>query len=253
MLTEIRKNAAYRCTTWRADVRRGSEEEVGGGGEVGLRRQATLRPRKSFGPRAHPHARTLSHTHRLATHTLARTHPLRGRLNFWIFCTNQWDYMVSTTYFPPPVSSFLRSARSRATPKGLALQPIGLERARGERAKVGGAKFLTARCGAESRCGEKKRASPSKSEHGTHASERERRRRRFMTFWRLFCSKFLQWTIFLDTKNDFLELKTENIDWQSREVDQETNNSTWEEICDVILRPSCDFGDCLKSFAEKNI
>ena len=76
MLTEIRKNAAYRCTTWRADVRRGSEEEVGGGGEVGLRRQATLRPRKSFGPRAHPHARTLSHSHTYLPHTLshARTH-----------------------------------------------------------------------------------------------------------------------------------------------------------------------------------
>jgi len=28
MLTEISKNAAYRCTTWWADVKRGSEEEV---------------------------------------------------------------------------------------------------------------------------------------------------------------------------------------------------------------------------------
>ena len=62
MLTEIRKNAAYRYTTWWADVRRGSEEEVEG---------TTRRPTTTT---------TAAHQKALGARTL--THPKIFSFNF---------------------------------------------------------------------------------------------------------------------------------------------------------------------------
>ena len=76
MLTEIRKNAAYRYTTWWADVRRGSEEEVK---EGGLRRQQQQKLHHHHHQRAHTHVRAARQHHQrgpqlLCSASLDNTH-----------------------------------------------------------------------------------------------------------------------------------------------------------------------------------
>ena len=112
MLTEIRKNAAYRCTTWRADVRRGSEEEVEGGGEVGLRRQQRCAHEKA-------HARTHSHSHthcpHADAHTHARTHSEADLIfEFFVLISGITWYLRRTS---PARLVFAQRSRQRRHPR----------------------------------------------------------------------------------------------------------------------------------------
>ena len=72
MSTEISKNGAYRCTTWRADVTKGSEEEVDGREGPRLLRRSLRKPRQNFGAKIEQRRQKVSTDHPINEATLSR-------------------------------------------------------------------------------------------------------------------------------------------------------------------------------------
>ena len=200
MLTEIRKNAAYRYTTWWADVRRGSEEEVErtreGPQQQHQQQQRIQKPAKR------------THTHTPNNFSLYFQREL-SQFHFFAWRVLITDYMLSTTDFP---SSFVCKALGRSLRRSFVFSPIGLssagwpirtEGSRKDRALWGGTLTRAAVCASKRRL--EKRAD---SERAKKANLRVRVKVccRFMTLLLSLRRIFMRITILfqVSTKN-FLE------------------------------------------------